>query len=127
MSNHKKTTNSLSGALIILGACTLLTIFFLIQNYFFSLYSEKPFEFFRNIWFQATYIYPWGLLFITLHPIIKNFKLERDKLKKNLLILVFIGIITSIVHRTIFVASFTVVIAPEKFFNNFPFGFSSKI
>jgi len=114
-------------AIIILLVCTGITLFFTLQNYFFTIYSEKEFILFNTFWYQATYFYPWGILFIILLPYLSRYKLERQNFRKNLTVLISIGIVTAIIHRILFFFLHISVIAPAKLAKVSAFAIVQKI
>ncbi len=107
-------TNIKSKILLVFAVSTLISFFFVGQQYFLSANFDKEFDFINSLSFQLTYYYAWACIFFVIVPVANKYRFERDQWKKNILIHLAFGLIFAFTHRITSWFIYVLIMVPEK-------------
>ena len=94
--------------------CTILTIFFAGQEYWWAYSSDQEFNFWPNVTYQAIYHYTWGVLFFLIIWLAKRFRIEKNNLIKTVPVHIFFGALIAFLHRLISFVPYIYIFYPQK-------------
>lgn len=92
---------------------SLVGILFSIQQYFWSYSFDKEFVLVRDLYYQFSYAYTWGIIFFLLTPFANKYRFEKNDWFINFIRHLFYGIFISLLHRVIFIAPYYYFFSPQ--------------
>jgi two-component system LytT family sensor kinase len=108
--------------------CTILTVFFWGQEYWWAYSNDKETNLVSNLTYQAIYHYAWGILFFVIIWLASRFRIEKNNLLKTIPQHILFGIIIAFIHRLISFVPYMYIFYPEKLGDTFiPAGVLNKV
>jgi len=113
--------------LIQVGIWSTVSIFFCLQQYFYSIFTKKPIDLVHAFGFQISYYFCWVIFVPLIIYLANRCRIERGKWKANLSIHVLTGFLIGIIHRVISFSFYVLFVTPEKVADGLSVIFAAKI
>jgi two-component system LytT family sensor kinase len=94
--------------------CSILTIFFWGQEYWWAYSNDKETNLISNLTYQAIYHYTWGVLFFGIIWLANKFRIQKNNLLKTVPPHIFFGIVIAFIHRLMSFVPYIYIFYPEK-------------
>ncbi len=108
--------------------CTILTMFFFGQQYFWAYSNDKEFNFWADFSYQAIYHYMWGILFFVIIWLAKRFRIEKNNLAVAVPLHIVFGLMVAFVHRFFSFVPYIYIFYPHKTGDGFiSYGMLNKV